>query len=365
MLSITRLNLASYLIVLYVSSALCDNCKVVINEINTIDPKKPQTKEFIELKSTCDQNVALRGYKLIGFECYGSTGKIVFVVNLWNSRIKSRYFTISGSDIDGDLKVPNENIKFTSGFSTKKNVQPVSSFFTNQRLSAIGLLYEEKQPFNDIKLTERHTELILNEKLIEILKKNLVDMVVYGSKNSCDKCKLFEIIREDFANKKYSLREFATNNKNQDISLNRCALEGLGFLPEKFKLGKPTPGKMNDCTGPHFMLEDYVLSVMPPVLSVISNDDFDDLNGASCSKEPGCTSSSIQQTDFDQITTQRIEQVMSEANASSSSNACTPMNLFPEGGNTEQMIIQAYARKRQITNADDDECEWESAVQFK
>lgn len=359
------MNFVCCLISLFILSVYCDNCKVVINEINTIDPKKPETKEFIELKSTCDLSVPLRGYKLIGFECFGSTGKIGLVVNLWNERIKSRYYTIGGSDVNGDIKVPNDNIKFTSALSTKKNVQSVTSFFTNQRLSAIGLLYGEKEPFNDIKLSDKKTELLLNGKLIEILKKNLVDMVVYGSKNSCDKCKLFDIIHEDFANKKYALCEFPNNIENGDISLNRCAFEGLGFLPEKFKLGKPTPGEINDCNGPHFMLEDNILSVMPPVLSVVSDDDFDDLNGASCSKEPECTSSSIQQSDFNQITTQRIEEAISNANSSSLLNACTPMYLFPDGGNTEQMIIEANARKRQISNADDAECEWESSKHFK
>lgn len=39
-------------------------CEIFINEINIIDPKKPEKKEHIELKSTCDTEIALRGYKL-------------------------------------------------------------------------------------------------------------------------------------------------------------------------------------------------------------------------------------------------------------------------------------------------------------
>lgn len=113
---------------------MCQNCKVVINEINTIDPKRSGTKEYIELKSTCEIDVPLRGYKLIGFECFRSSAKIGLVVNLWNERIKSRYFTIGGSGVNANLKVPNDNIKFSNE----------SGFFTNQKLSAIGLLYRDK-----------------------------------------------------------------------------------------------------------------------------------------------------------------------------------------------------------------------------
>lgn len=41
-----------------------------------------------------------------------------------------------------------------------------------------------------------------------------------------------------------------------DIYLNRCTIENTGFLPEMLKLGDPTSGAENDCTGPHFILEE-------------------------------------------------------------------------------------------------------------
>lgn len=45
------------------------NCEIVINEINIVDPKKPEKAEYIELKSTCGTEIPLCGYKLIGFNC--------------------------------------------------------------------------------------------------------------------------------------------------------------------------------------------------------------------------------------------------------------------------------------------------------
>lgn len=136
--------------------------------------------------------------------------------------------------------------------------------------------------------------------------------------NSSDKCRLFETIDTDFVNKKYTLREFPNNIEKADISLNRCAHEGLGFLPEKFKLGNPTPGGENDCMGPNFILGDIIVSIIPPVhtqIHGIIEHDYDDLE-ASCSDDLDCTSS-IQESDFSQITTQGIEKALSISNSSS------------------------------------------------
>lgn len=102
-----------------ISSVRCD-CKIVINEINVIDPKKPGNREFIELKSTCDSDIPLRGYKLICFNCQQTTGSIDMVVTLWNYRVKEGFFTIGGPEVHTvDLKLPHDCIKFKSSFDSK------------------------------------------------------------------------------------------------------------------------------------------------------------------------------------------------------------------------------------------------------
>lgn len=80
--------------------------KIVLNEINLIDPKQPKDSEYIELTTTCESEAALRGYKLIGFNCQKNSGTIDLVITLWNERInKNGFFTIGGSKIStADLK---------------------------------------------------------------------------------------------------------------------------------------------------------------------------------------------------------------------------------------------------------------------
>lgn len=87
------------------------------------------------------------------------------------------------------------------------------------------------------------------------------------------------------AKKKYVLREVKSNLEFNDISLNRCAIENSGFLPEMFKLGNPTPGEDNDCTGPHFILEDNIpnLTTSPAGVHMSYSDDNDYAFDHSCS----------------------------------------------------------------------------------
>lgn len=173
-------------------------------------------------------------------------------------------------------------------------------FFSNQRLSAIGLLCEEKQPFNDIKLSEKQTELKLNEKLVDIKKKKSRRYGCYTAAKiratNANYLKLFMNISQ-IRNMLYASSQVIIKKRTfpyTDVHLKDLKFEG------EIQLGKVyTPAWINDCTGPRFMLGHNVLNVMPPVLSVVSDDDFDDLNGASC------TSSSIQLTELAQITTQK------------------------------------------------------------
>lgn len=240
----------------------------------------------------------------------------------------------------------------------------MSSFFVNDnKLSAIGLLYGEKNPFNEFKLTEKNREIVIDDKLKGVLKKSLVYLVIYGDRKACDKCDFFEMIHDDFANKKYTLRDFSKNIENNVISLNRCTLERYGFLPEKFKLGSLTPGKANDCSGPHFILEDNILEATPLVHSSIISE-FDDLDSAS--DQPQCTST-IDISEYSQLSADSIVHAIDLANKTSQNDACTSMLLYPDGGNILQTVINANNRKRHISSAPDysDENEWDTEKNFR
>lgn len=351
-------------------------CKVVINEVNIIDSKYFETNDYVELKQTCmkQNEISLKGYKLIGFSCKLRSGIIDTVATLWNfSMNKNGLFTIGGAKVaTADVNLPHVMVKTQSSFSTIK-MHTMTNFLANAQadIRGIGLLYDKDNSFADITLTNKDKVLPINDKITKILEKYLIDLVVYaGEKGTCNKCDLIERIHRDYGERKYVLREVRVNLKNNDISLNRCAIENEGFLPEMFKLGNPTPGAENDCTGPHFILEDNI-SEMEAALNFRTSymDDSDD-TFQSCSSQPqtqpGCISS-IPQSDYSQITSYSIAKSIEQLNDSSTTNDCTSLFLSPDGDRDITIIEQANKRKKSIGEDTDysDDHEWTTTKYFK
>lgn len=321
--------------------------EIVINEVNIADPQNFAKIEFIELKSTDGDEIALRGYKIIGLNCQTSSGSIDLIVTLWNDRTKNGLYTIGGTEItNADLKVPSDYIKFKNSFNDKVQ-QTIKSFFAKGDLRAIGLLHDKEKlnSFKDFTLSKKTPSLKINDEIVEQLKKYLIDLVVLY-----EKCKLFERINDEFTLKKYILREFPSNFGK---TLNRCAIETNGFLAEKFKLGDPTPGQPNDCKGARFLLEDFI---PVNVLSAYA-DDCDNFEEASSSNQNTC-STSIQP---------ELEQAIREANEYSTRDRCTSLLLYPDGSNTALTVEQENSRKRHFSVDKDysEELEWRTAKHFK
>lgn len=225
-------------LILFSSVKSESDCEIVINEINIIDPQKPNKNEYIELKSTCNMEVSLRGYKLIGFNCQTETGTIDLIITLWNVRTNENgFFTIGGHEVStADLKIPNDYIKFKNSF-----IPSIGSFTIKKNIRAIGLLYDKKQfnPFSDFVLTKKQPNIKITEEILVQLKNYLIDLVVFAENKACDKSTIFEKIKDDFVFKKYILREFPSNSK-KDISLNRCAIESTlyWFSTRKIQIWK-------------------------------------------------------------------------------------------------------------------------------
>lgn len=378
----------------------CVVTKVVINEVNLIDPKYPAKNDYIELRQTFDRGneMPLRGYKVIGFSCKSNSGTIDTVATLWNFRMNKRgIFTIGGNRVkNADIKLPNEMVKTPSSFSKIKMKSLMSNFLVNDtEIRAIALLYDEVNNVKELALTEKAKVLPVDENVARILKRYMIDLVVLAVKAPCDKCAFIEKLYDDFMGKKYILREIRANAANNDISLNRCTIESNGFLPEAFKLGSPTPGEENDCTGPHYVLEDNILEATDRVNANFSYaDDFDTEFENSCPSEtqPTCTnsifrsndvgnefgescssptqptcSSSISQSEYSQTTSRSVAQSLHQLNVSSAANVCTNLMLSPDASENAATIDQANKRKRSISVDTDysKEYEWLSTKYFR
>lgn len=355
-------------LILFTAELFSAECIVKINELNVIDPEKIEKKEFIELKTDC-KDMPLRGHKVIGIKAgkkKGSPSSIVLVATLWNQKFSGDLYTIGGISVEkSDMKISSDFIKFRESWNNKNNLISITNFLENGKtdIYAIGILYNKNDPMSTIQLEKNKNSIIIDDKLNEFLKNNLIDLVVYSEKSDRDRCDIFEELHPPFAQKKYTLREFSFK-RGSDISLNRCTIESDGFVPEKFKIGKPTPGLENDCSGAYFIFEDRIQEILPNFISSVDIDvndehDIDSLDNT-------CTSS-IRPAHYDLATDEQIEKVLTAANAESSTNQCTMQQLYPDGGNLAEEVDHGNRRKRRLSSEKDysEKLEWETEDYFE
>lgn len=282
-----------------------DNCNLLINEINTNSPKVLKNLEFIELKMQCTnkrKSDSMQGFKVIGISIEQINGEQVMTIdliaNLWNEKLQADtdFFTIGGANVPSvDMKTDSPYFGYRNKFT--KNTQSLNSFFKkdNNNLHAIAIVYKKGYVFPELVINLKKPFITINSSDVEeIIKSNLVDFIVYGTKAPYDGCKLLTNLCNEYASKEYILREFDNNKgSGKDRTSNRCAFDRNAFTPDKFKLGIPTPGKENDCSGPQFFLEKFLSAIALPIQhKTFDSDNFDEIDQSlEQINAPQCTAS--------------------------------------------------------------------------
>lgn len=346
-----------------------EKCSIVINEVNIDNIPKPEKSEFIELRSYCDgairPNFPTRPYKLVGIRALNNqVPTIDFVVTLWNHRTNENgLYTIGGADItNADMSFISDDVKASKCLTQTKCL---SEFFipnANDHLRAIALLKGQPptESLPTITLSRKKPSIVINREILELLNKVVVDMVVYGRRAPSDSCSVFEDIYSEYTrSRKYVLRDF---DVTKDRSINRCSTQTLGFIPEDFKLGQPTPGQENDCTGPHFILEDHILDLTHSVKDRFDYERYGDDEDAfqSCS-------ASIPPSQYYATLSDKVDrEIQTEVTAAGRSH-CTPLYLLPDAARMEIDLSVTNERKRRISDDADysEDYEWSTTKYFK
>lgn len=356
----------------------CEECSLLINEFNAGDPKRIEKFDFIELKSICEgfqKSIDLNEYKVLGLASgteHNSAATVELVINLsaWRTN-DDGLLTIGGPGIiTTDYSVPNDQVVFRQSFVS--GIKSMTNFLktgSSRNLEAIAIIktpeYDKRFQFT---LTKKRNYILMTSELKQLLKTILVDLIVYGKRAPYDRCNFFEEIYPPYRNKKYVLREFDDVSGGTDYSLNRCTFESDGFLPEKFRIGRLTPGSENDCSGTHFILEDHISEAC----AVQSNDfKIDPLEYVSVIMSTNATAqctSSIPTSEYLSSSSQLIEAIVKSEVNTAAQDPCTSKSLYPDGGNVVFDLKEANSRKRRLSSQDIDystEYEWESDRHFK
>ena len=240
------------------------DCELRINEINAGNPSVDEQLEYIELKvfGICKTHVMFAGWKILFAKGIGGMDRkpvVLGYISLPSGRTKIRsntLYLIGPDSINPDLSFKSSSVYLRQLYNLGSGI---NSFIPNRNKvpHAILLLQVDSKDGNIFQnyfqFAKFNRPTTIEGEKNEIIKKYLVDMVVYSRKCAFDSCDIFEEWVPSFKDKNYMLTDFETKNY-KDHSLSRCTTSKDPFLPEYFKLGTLTPGKPNDCTGSRFML---------------------------------------------------------------------------------------------------------------
>lgn len=254
---------------------------ISINEINASNPEALETNEFIELKLSTNQSENV-------FDLYGQgpsleyhylvmikpaenadlQPRVVMYSNLsGNTFINSTYFVIGESHDNSDLLIEPPNVitklNIYDGARGMNNIENGNNF-------PIAVLLIKTT--NDILVKDlfemrisRATPILANQTL-PWLASIIVDMVIYGHKAPYNQCiffdRLFTIWCAECKGSPIIYREYDSSN-HIDYSINKCDSLNSHTNMSVMKLGKPSPGCPNDCTGVDFIIENFLKRLVP------------------------------------------------------------------------------------------------------
>lgn len=156
--------------------------------------------------------------------------------------------------------------------------------------------------------------------------------------------------------KRYVLRDISITT---DFSLNRCAVETSAFVPDKFKLGMPTPGDENDCTGAHYILSEHLDDQDVVPVNRLNRADYERF-GETEDVQNTCTGDNGQgPSTYYATTSQRLDTNIQATISMAGDISCAALNLSPDGAANLHDIEISNARKRHLDPNHDDSIEYE------
>ena len=252
--------------------------RLVINEINSDDPVKPESKEFIELKAFPNNELDrdLNGYVIIVVQMSKRGNPIITtVIDLVNAKVDGTdMFVVGGLGLEStDMKITDPRVQYRYKFTSK---QPFN-FIPNGDKSpmAVGLLYVSDPTFVNtwLRLQEPITkrQIPLEKALLLMIKTSLVDLVVYARSSASERCPIFEELRPEYASENdYMLRDFDQLSA-YDYAIERCTELMDGFMPKYFQTDTPTPKVENLCSGIRMFFREKVYQVANNVIRIPEN----------------------------------------------------------------------------------------------
>lgn len=126
-------------------------------------------------------------------------------------------------------------------------------------------------------------------------------------------------------------------------------------------IGIRTPNAENDCSGTNYILEDHLIDITAPIASshIYSSELTRDAS-AVCS-------STIDTTEYFSVPEPLVLQSLEKISESTSTDACTVLQVYPDGGDTVATVDRGNSLKRRVSPDEDysEDLEWETEKYFE
>lgn len=389
--------LCIFLLFVLIGSVASEQNYLVINEINTDDIGGKEFDEFIELKAVHAPGAtrpSLREYIVIAVKAAtrrSASPVIIFSADLYHKSFSgnsaNRFFVIGSSSrtLNPDMKFLDGDVYYENREAAVASTQTLTALWTKQtapdavrNVLADGEQYpmalillkdedrstKENPEIDKVRLksrnavthrTEQQPFKKVTSELETIIKRYIVDMVVYSKRSQFSRCAIFENICAALAERIaarapaeycYELMPAREWDKegHEDVSVNRCprseSEKRQPFLFHSWKLGKKSPAAENNCDGPHFIIEDTFGRVDAAGSSAATS------NSGRISADRPCSGSftaALGRLDFNAAVARRDEAIASAATAANSSfdteGMCPISEDFPDDA-TEGLVFR-------------------------
>lgn len=192
--------------------------------IGTGSPENVKKSDFVELKFICDSDqpkfTSMQGLKIIGISAGTASNtqkmSVHLVINLWNCKfnVQTKIFTIGTENVaNTDINTKNGCVAYRNEFFG--NIPTLNTFLNrgNKDVHAIAILYKKDYTFPEFVLNSKNPTLNIDDKMKDLIKTHLVDMIVYSRKAPYEQCEIFTNLYEEYSKEPYILREFDNAQK--------------------------------------------------------------------------------------------------------------------------------------------------------
>jgi hypothetical protein len=167
---------------------------------------------------------------------------------------------------------PGKELTTTNNRKKSKKIKSshLNDLLNNGNHFPIGIILLKENPTVEnarriLTFTNPASAPLITDDMKSLIMDHMVDAYIYLKIYFYNSCQFFKIILFFKTNKEtFKIGTEWDTKDSEDLSVNRCPVDNnvQYFVFNEFKLGKLTPHQDNDCSGPHYLLDENLVHIL-------------------------------------------------------------------------------------------------------